>query len=417
MAKSEVKRKITMSLLILAGTTVVVALCLAGPWDNDVTGSGTDHVDTSHVTVTTPPPPITVTTPPPPPTIVKLTPPPPPPKPKPTPKVDVVFVLDTTGSMSGLISGAKRKIWSIANQIISGQPRPHVRVGLIGYRDLGDDYVTRRYGLTEEIDDVQANLRRFRAGGGGDTPEHVNRALAEALRRMHWRSGQHVLRQIFLVGDAPPHEGRDGLYSRALAQEAARRGIVINTVRCGSMATTAATWRRIALAAGGQFASIRQDGGMVAVRTPLDERLRTLNAALTDTLLPTGSSAGKAHARRRAMDNRRMDAWAQAESAKYRAKSGRLDSKDLLTQMARGKKLSDMSEAELPAPVAALPQPARKAYVANVVKRRRSLKRKILSLSKQRDAYIKAKRPKTRGFDDTIGSALKAQGAKAGIAY
>jgi hypothetical protein len=34
----------------------------------------------------------------------------------------VAFVLDTTGSMSGLIDGAKRKIWSIANQLASGQP-------------------------------------------------------------------------------------------------------------------------------------------------------------------------------------------------------------------------------------------------------------------------------------------------------
>jgi hypothetical protein len=319
--------------------------------------------------------------------------------------------------MSGLIAGAKRKIWSIANQIVSGQPRPHVRIGLVGYRDLGDDYVTRSYGLTEEIDDVRANLYRFRAGGGGDTPEHVNKALAEAIRNMSWRTGQHVLRQIFLVGDAPPHEGRGGLYSGSLAGEAARQGIVINTVRCGTMASTQAVWRRIALAAGGEFATIRQDGGMVAVRTPMDDRLRMLNGALTDTLLPTGSGGAKARARRRALDNASMDAWAQAESAKYRAKSGRIDGKDLLTVMSRGKKLSDMSEAELPAPVAALPAPARRAYVAKVAKRRRALKREILEVSKKRDAYIRAKKPKTRGFDDTIGSALKAQGAKAGIAY
>ena len=30
------------------------------------------------------------------------------------PVVEVAFVLDTTGSMGGLIEGAKRKIWSIA---------------------------------------------------------------------------------------------------------------------------------------------------------------------------------------------------------------------------------------------------------------------------------------------------------------
>ena len=56
------------------------------------------------------------------------------------PVIEVVFVLDTTGSMSGLIDGAKRKVWSIANQMASGSPTPDVRMGLIGYRDRGSRY-------------------------------------------------------------------------------------------------------------------------------------------------------------------------------------------------------------------------------------------------------------------------------------
>ncbi len=57
------------------------------------------------------------------------------------PRLEVCFVLDTTGSMSGLIEGAKQKIWSIANEMISAKPTPEIRLGLIGYRDRGDDYV------------------------------------------------------------------------------------------------------------------------------------------------------------------------------------------------------------------------------------------------------------------------------------
>src|SRR4051794_24266330 len=58
------------------------------------------------------------------------------------PRVELVFALDTTGSMSGLIDGAKRKIWSIAQFIAQGQPKPDVRIGLVAYRDIGDAYVT-----------------------------------------------------------------------------------------------------------------------------------------------------------------------------------------------------------------------------------------------------------------------------------
>ena len=59
------------------------------------------------------------------------------------PKVDVVFVLDTTGSMSGLIQTAKEKIWSIATTMSSAQTTPDIRIGLVGYRDRGDSYVTK----------------------------------------------------------------------------------------------------------------------------------------------------------------------------------------------------------------------------------------------------------------------------------
>jgi hypothetical protein len=121
------------------------------------------------------------------------------------PRIEVCFVLDTTGSMGGLIEGAKQKIWSIANEMISAQPTPELKLGLIGYRDRGDDYVVKSFNLTDDIDAIYGRLREFQAAGGGDTPESVNEALAEAIHKMPWSSDKTVLKIIFLVGDAPPH--------------------------------------------------------------------------------------------------------------------------------------------------------------------------------------------------------------------
>jgi hypothetical protein len=120
------------------------------------------------------------------------------------PRVEVAFVLDTTGSMGGLIEGAKRRIWSIARRVGEGRPRPDLRVALVGYRDLGDAYVTRVHDFTGDMDEVFANLSAFRAEGGGDTPEHVSAAMHDAVHRLSWSSGR-ALRMIVLVGDAPPH--------------------------------------------------------------------------------------------------------------------------------------------------------------------------------------------------------------------
>src|SRR6266404_5929448 len=93
------------------------------------------------------------------------------------PRMEVCFVLDTTGSMSGLIEGAKQKIWSIANEMISAKPTPELRLGLIGYRDRGDEYVVKSFQLTDDIDAIYGQLQAFHAAGGGDTPESVNEAL------------------------------------------------------------------------------------------------------------------------------------------------------------------------------------------------------------------------------------------------
>src|SRR3954463_11220930 len=102
------------------------------------------------------------------------------------PKVEVVFCLDTTGSMGGLLEGAKQKIWAISNQIASGKPTPDLKIGLVAYRDKGDAYVTQVHDLTGDLDAVHAKLKTFQAQGGGDIPEHVNAALFDAVHKIKW---------------------------------------------------------------------------------------------------------------------------------------------------------------------------------------------------------------------------------------
>ena len=93
------------------------------------------------------------------------------------PAVEMVFALDTTSSMGGMIDGAKRRIWGIVNAIMKSPCRPAVRVGLVVYRDRGDEYVTRVLPLTSDLDLVYTTLMEARADGGGDTPEDVQSAL------------------------------------------------------------------------------------------------------------------------------------------------------------------------------------------------------------------------------------------------
>ncbi|MEE8041627.1 MAG: vWA domain-containing protein, partial [Pseudomonadales bacterium] len=210
------------------------------------------------------------------------------------PKVEVVFVLDTTGSMSGLIQAAKEKIWSIATTMASAQPAPEIRMGLVAYRDRGDAYVTRVVDLSSDLDSMYATLMDFQADGGGDTPESVNQALHDAVHSMSWSGNDDSYKVVFLVGDAPPHMDYqdDVKYMQTLAA-AEDRGIVVNTVQCGEIGATVAPWQQIAALGHGRYFQVEQAGSALAMTTPYDAALARLSAELDATRIFYGDAEEK----------------------------------------------------------------------------------------------------------------------------
>ncbi len=115
----------------------------------------------------------------------------------------------------------KEKIWSIANTLASADPAPDIRMGLVGYRDRGDTYVTTVAPLSDDLDAVYSQLMPYQADGGGDGPESVNQALHEAVTRMAWsKPSARIYRVIFLVGAAPPRmDFRNDMSTNASAKE------------------------------------------------------------------------------------------------------------------------------------------------------------------------------------------------------
>jgi hypothetical protein len=343
-------------------------------------------------------------------------------KTKDTPRVDVVFVLDTTGSMSGLIEGAKLKIWSIANSIVGGTPTPELRVGLVGYRDVGDSYVTRVFDLSSDLDEVYKNLMSFEADGGGDTPEHVNRALHDAVEDIAWSSDGRTLRILFLVGDAPPHtDYDDGFDYAAVCRTAVRRDIIINTIQCGGMAETVEFWREIALMGEGEYAAIAQSGGMRSIPTPMDEELSRLSADLDATVVAFGGRENLERKREADEMAAKMPAAAAAERGVYKSASGRMGGYDLVGAIESGEvELEDVKPADLPQEMRAMSAPERSAFIAQKKAERDEIRRQIAELNEKREAFIKAKLSEAGtndSFDARVLSMIRSQAAGKGIAY
>ncbi len=149
--------------------------------------------------------------------------------------LDIVFILDTTGSMGEEIERLKTTIEIIHLNLTNLPADPAVRFGMVLYKDRGDEqYVTEQVALTGDLEQFRAALDSVYADGGGDTPEDLQAALEDAVRKMDWNPGG--IRLGFIITDAPPHldYGQEYTYVDA-AVEAAEKGIKLFSVGTGGL--------------------------------------------------------------------------------------------------------------------------------------------------------------------------------------
>lgn len=127
--------------------------------------------------------------------------------------LDLVFVVDTTGSMGDEIEWLRRELRGVVNTARREAPGVNIRYGLVVYRDQGDAYVVRNYGFTSRQGTMLGWLRATEASGGGDYPEAAAGAL-RAAANLDWRRGKGE-RLLFHVADAPAHNRDARAYLQA----------------------------------------------------------------------------------------------------------------------------------------------------------------------------------------------------------
>jgi Mg-chelatase subunit ChlD len=169
--------------------------------------------------------------------------------------LDLVILIDTTSSMDPVLSRARLAIDRIVSDFASLVPQ--ARMGLVAYRDHGDQYVVRYEDLTADRFRILNFLETLDSGGGGDLPEAVYDALEVSFADLSWRKEAH--RVVIVVGDAPPH-AEDMSKLRLLVNSARRRDsgkVVVSTIH---VPRSDADPARIAETAN-VFAEIAQLGG------------------------------------------------------------------------------------------------------------------------------------------------------------
>jgi hypothetical protein len=157
------------------------------------------------------------------------------PESKSRPQMDVAFCIDTTGSMQPEIDNVKAKVKELVSKLSGGKPAPIIRVGLVAYRDRGDQYVTKVFPFTENIDEMVKDISQLQAAGGGDGPEAVNQGLHSAVSDLQWDKNKKTAKILFLIGDAGPHYYPNDYNWQDESKRAISKGIQINTIGCNGL--------------------------------------------------------------------------------------------------------------------------------------------------------------------------------------
>ncbi len=188
-------------------------------------------------------------------------------------RLDVLFLVDATGSMGDEIERLKANMVGVAEKIAESEADPDVRFGLTSYRDTTDDYVARTVDFTADVGAFVESLRGLVADGGGDTPEALNEAFAQAISEPRWRTDDDVVRLVFLIADAPPHVGRGTSYVDSIVVAAAKGIHVFPIASSGTDDQAEYVLRQIAQATLGRFVflSYGADGAALGSESNIDD--------------------------------------------------------------------------------------------------------------------------------------------------
>lgn len=178
---------------------------------------------------------------------------------RPVKALDLVLVLDTTGSMGDEMAYLQAELGSIVARLKRDAGNLNLRIGLVVYRDRGDDYVTRSFPLSADVGRLQSTLDQQDADGGGDTPEAVDRALA-AAGQMQWRPD--AAKAVLLVADAPPHKEALGATFDAVEHLRGEGVRIVPVAASGVEDSAQYVMRAMAVLTGGRYIFLTDDSGI-----------------------------------------------------------------------------------------------------------------------------------------------------------
>ncbi len=344
------------------------------------------------------------------------------------PLIQIALLLDTSSSMEGLIHQAKTQLWRIVNEFVlakrDGQ-RPIFEVGLYEYgnKTLGasSNFLRKVSPLTDDLDKISEELFALKIMSYG-SQEYCGAVIDRATRELDWSLGTNDLKVIFIAGNESFAQG--GVDYRGACKEAITRGVIVNTIFCGSQAEGLALgWKDGALRGEGAYASIDHNRIVTRAATPQDQQLASLNKALNATYVPYGALGLEGQTRQTEQDRNAQGASTSGIVQRAVTKSSafyRNATWDLVDAVRTKRvKLNALKSASLPEDMRKMSLKERKSYLDSKAKERERIQQLILGVNQKRQIFIadlkakdKSVEEKTATLDGAVIKTLRKQAAR-----
>jgi len=326
------------------------------------------------------------------------------------PLVQIAILLDTSGSMSGLIDQARAELWAIVNEFIFAKRNgrePELQVALYEYGKSSlpaqEGYIRQIVPLTTDLDKVSEELFALRTNGGS---EYCGWVITEATKSLKWSGSPDDLKVIFIAGNEPFTQGP--VDYRQACKAAISKGIIVNTIHCGSEKQGLdGMWKDGAVLADGQYLNIDHNRKTIHIAAPQDKQIAQLGIKLNDTYIAYGAAGQLARERQTAQDKNATAASEEGAIQRAVTKSSlyyRNEAWDLVDALETDKlKLEDVKTEDLPEKMQQMSNEERKAYIETRARERTQIQQRIQHLNEQRKKYVAEEMKKRHEEGNTLG--------------
>lgn len=352
-------------------------------------------------------------------------------EPDPTPdkkqSIMLALLLDTSNSMDGLIEQAKSQLWKIVNELAAAKcddgSRPEIRIALYEY---GNDRLSQHEGyirqvspLTDDLDLISEKLFALTTNGGSEFCGHVIRT---SVRELEWTISNADLKMIFIAGNEPFTQG--SVPYQTACTLATEKGIVVNTIYCGSFDEGMNTsWKNGASLTGGSYMSINHNSKTVYIPTPYDDQIDALNEKLNNTYIYYGAT-GEYKKRNQATQDSNAESYGKAnkvERAVSKSSGAYSNSSwDLVDAAKNDDKAIEKAPTEtLPQEMRTMSVEQRKHYVQQKSDERIKIQAEIQKLNAQRKVYQEQHKPATNeaSLDATMIKSIRTQAKEKNLSW